>query len=62
MEMGPPEHWVAIAVDRRLETIRSALGHGATGPEAEMNALAHIGATPQTMRAVLALPLPDEGA
>lgn len=54
MSDGPPAEWLAIAIDRRLSSDRFATGSGPTGSSAEAEALAKLGATPNTIRAALA--------
>jgi hypothetical protein len=51
---GPSPEWIAIALDRRLLEERFAVGRGPTAHAAEFEALAKLGASPNTMRAALA--------
>lgn len=60
VEVGPPEVWVAVAIDRRLRKLNTSMGYGPTAHDAEIEALCKLGVTPHAMRAVLALPLADD--
>lgn len=53
---GPPEVWVAIGVDHRVTPVAAVLGYGPTMLDAEVDAIVQLGATPTTVRAVLAIP------
>ncbi len=57
---GPPEVWAAIAVDRRLKRVQVAMGQATSAHAAEMEALAKLGATPDTVRAALGIPPDDD--
>lgn len=58
---GPPESWVAIGLDSRLTAVTTSLGRGPTAHDAEIDALAQLGASPNSIRAVIARP-PEDGS